>query len=191
MRLFIRVCRITHVKILVLLLVPFVGASAVQSPTSISRPEILVEVTAIHTSPETENSYLYLRVFSNGLAEWQSSRFIAGKKGPSTNSQIMKTDDFLRIKSVLDDPRLQKLKQGYDTRFAAIDSWTTWKVAIPRKNVPQTIQITEFSPDLANAMKSPYPDALVNLGCALKTLRSQVSGAPSPPFKMCLSPGGH
>jgi len=182
MQLFTRACRTTLAKLLVLGI--FAVAISV-GPSSSTGPKaaILAEVVATHTSPEAERTYLYLRIFSNGMAEWQSSE--VGEKELATRSKALTKDEFLRIKSILADPRLKKLGPNYETRFAIVDSWTTWKVQIGRKEHSQSIQILEFSPDLAKTLKSPYPDVLVKLGCTFKKLRADISEEPSSLDKTC------
>jgi hypothetical protein len=182
MELFTRACRITLTRTLILGIIAvaiFVGQSSSTGP----KAEILAEVVAIHTSPEAERTYLYLRVLSNGMAEWQTSK--AAEKELATRSKALTKDDFLRIKSILDDPRLKKLGPKYETRFAVVDSWTTWKVQIARKGHSRNIEILEFSPDLAKTLKSPYPDVLVKLGCTFKRLRADVSEEPPSLDKTC------
>src|SRR2546430_3458005 len=122
-----RVCRTTRSNILAAILVP-AAIAAGQSSSRNPRPNVLVEVSATHTSPEAERTYLYVRVLSNGMVEWQSSNPAADKKEPTINSKSLTNERFLQIKSVLDDPRLQKLSPKYETRFAIVDSWTMWRV---------------------------------------------------------------
>jgi hypothetical protein len=167
-----------------------VAISAGQSSSTGPKTEILAEVVAIHTSPEAERTYLYLRVFSDGMAEWQSSKTAVADKELPTRSKALAKDDFLRIKSILADPRLKKLGPKYETRFAIVDSWTTWKVQIGRKEHSRGIQILEFSPDLAKTLKSPYPDDLVKLGCTFKKLRADISEEPPSSDKTCEEAGG-
>jgi hypothetical protein len=110
------------------------------------------------------------------MAEWESSKAAVTDKDTSTRSKSLAREDFLRIKSILDDPRLENLAPKYETRFAVIDSWTTWKVKIRREENYRSIEILEFSPDLAKSMKHPYPAVLVELGCTFKKLRASISG---------------
>ena len=46
--------------------------SLAQSPAT-APVQTLIEVIATHTGPETEHSYVYLRVFSDGTVECQPS----------------------------------------------------------------------------------------------------------------------
>ena len=139
-----------------------------------SSADSLVEVVAIHTTPEGEHRYLYLRVFSNGTAEWQS-RNPKNKEQAATRAGLTK-EQFKRIKSVVDDPKLANVEPSYETKYAVVDSWTEWKIKVQRPGQSQVIQVLEFSPGLAKVMKHPYPGALVKLGCALMSTRAEVSG---------------
>lgn len=144
--------------------------------SSLAQPSagILVEVVAVHTTPESEHRYVYLRVFSNGTAEWQS-RSSENKDQCSTRTALTK-EQFQRIKSVVGDPKLAHLGPRYETRYAIVDSWTEWKIQVHQARQSLVIQVLEFSPGLAKAMKHPYPDALVKLGCTVESTRAEVSG---------------
>jgi hypothetical protein len=119
-------------------------------------------------------------VFSNGTAEFQpSTHRDAGTKERPTIKKTLTQDEFAQIKSCLDAPKLTTVGPKFETRYAIVDSWTKWTIEIQRPGRPQIIQILEFSPGLARAMKHPYPDPVVKLGCSIKKLRADVSGESS------------
>jgi len=149
--------------------------SFAQSPAT--APVTLIEVIATHTAPETEYRYVYLRVFSDGTAEYQPTAPSDAKNTePAILKKTLTKDDFTLIKSATYEPTLAKVGSKYETKYAIVDSWTEWKIELHRSTQTQTIQVLEFSPGLAKTMKHPYPDALVKLGCALKKTRADVSG---------------
>lgn len=117
-------------------------------------------------------------MFSNAAAEWQSGSPEDKEKG-ATRTALTK-EQFLRIKSVADDPKLAHLGPRYETKYAIVDSWTEWKIEVHQARQSQVIQVLEFSPGVAKAMKHPYPDALVKLGCTLESTRAEVSGETLP-----------
>jgi hypothetical protein len=151
--------------------------SLAQSPKPSSGSDTVVEVIATHTTPDSEDTYVYIRVFSNGTAEFQpSTHRAAGTKERPTIKKTLTQDEFVQIKSLVDAPQLAAVGPKFETRYAIIDSWTKWTIEIQRPVKPQIIQILEFSPGLARTMKHPYPDPLVKLGCSLEKLRADISG---------------
>jgi hypothetical protein len=140
-------------------------------------PDIILDVIATHSTMAGEERYMYLRVFSDSTAEYQSSKHSDGVENdlPAIRKTLPQ-DEFNRIRSVLNDAKVATLKPKYETRYAIVDSSTQWTVKIQRSGQTQSIQVLEFSPGLARAMKHPYPDALVRLGCNIEKLRADVSG---------------
>jgi hypothetical protein len=138
--------------------------------------DIVLEVTATRTTMANEVTYVYLRVFSDGTAECQSSRHSNSENRELlTVKKTLTQDEFTRIKSVMVEPKLAAVGPKYETRYAIIDTSTAWTIKIQRSGQPQIIQVIEFSPGLARTMKHPYPDALVKLGCNIQKIRADVA----------------
>ena len=148
-----------------------------QSPSPSPNVDILLEVIATHSAMTSEDRYVYLRVLSDRTAECQSSRHSnLAKKDLLPVKKTLTQDEFIRIKSVVSEPKLASVGPKYETRYAIVDTWTEWTIKIQRPGQPQIIQVLEFSPGLARTMKHPYPDALVKLGCNIEKLRADVFG---------------
>jgi hypothetical protein len=148
-----------------------------QSPSPNS--DIVLEVIVTQTTMASEDRYvyLYLRVFSDSTAECQSLKHSnSEKKELLTVKKALTQDEFIRIKSVVSEPKLAAVGPKYETRYAIVDTSTEWTIKIQRPGQPQIIQVLEFSPGLARTMKHPYPDPLVKLGCNIEKLRADVSG---------------
>jgi hypothetical protein len=157
-----------------------------QSPSHTPSADILLEVTATHTTMTSENTYVYLRVFSDRTAEFQPSRHgNSEKKELPAIKKTLTQDEFIRITSVLSEPKLATVGPKYETRYAIVDTSTEWTIKIQRPGQAQTIQVLEFSPGLARTMKHPYPDALVKLGCNIEKLRAGLSGESNFPDSEC------
>ena len=157
-----------------------------QSPSHSPTADILLEVIATHTTMASEDTYVYLRVFSDRTAEFQPSRH--GNSEEKELPAIKKTltqDEFIRITSVVSEPKLATVGPKYETRYAIVDTSTEWTIKIQRPVQAQTIQVLEFSPGLAKTMKHPYPDALVKLGCNIEKLRAALSGESNFPDSEC------
>lgn len=145
-----------------------------QSPNPSPSTDILLEVVATHSTMAGDDTYLYLRVFSDGTAECHSSAH--AEKEPRRFKKTLTQDDFSRIKSIVGNKKLANLRSRYETQYAIVDTSTEWTIKIQRPRQAQIIQILEFSPGLAKTMKHPYPDALVRLGCNIEKLRAHVDG---------------
>jgi hypothetical protein len=140
--------------------------------------DTILEVIAIHTTMKSEDTYVYLRVFSDRVAECQFSKQsnTENKELPAVKKTLTQ-NEFIRIESVISDPKLANLEPKYETQYAVVDFSTDWTIKIQHTaGEPQIIRVLEFSPGLAKTMKHPYPDALVKLGCTIKKLRADVSG---------------
>lgn len=134
-------------------------------------PRVILEVTSTYFSFwHSRNPYVYLRVFSDGATEWQSSG------GDNPSQKTLSQDEFAQLKSVLRDPKLAKLSPRYESRYPVLDSSTEWRIEIQRPGQPQVIEVVEFAPLLGRRVKHPYPDALVKLGCSIEKSRADVSG---------------
>jgi len=164
--------------ILVLVTACFIARAFVLAQSPKVGAEIILEVIATHTTMEREDKYVYLRVFSDRTAECQASKHsdVENKELPAVKNTLTQ-DDFIRLKSMVSDPKLSTLGPKYETRYAIVDSSTEWTIKIQRAaGEPQIIRVLEFSPGLAKTMKHPYPGALVTLGCTIEKLRTDVSG---------------
>lgn len=149
------------------------------SPTG----EIILEVIATYNGMQCSqcaDRYVYLRVFSDGTAECQSSTRSAAepKESPTIKKKTLTQDEFIQIKRAVNAPKLAKVGPKYETWYAIVDASLRWTIKIPRPGQSQIIEVLEFSPALTKTMKHPYPDALVKLGCNIEKLRDDVSGEP-------------
>ena len=157
-----------------------------RSPSPRPNADMVLEVIATHTTMASEDTYVYLRVFSDGTAEYQSRNHSNSEaKEPLTIMKTLSQNEFFQITSVVRNPKLAKVGPRYERRYAIVDTSTEWTIKIQRPGQPQIIQVLEFAPGLARIMKHPYPDALVKLGCNIENLRDQVSGEPSFPDSEC------
>lgn len=147
--------------------------------------DLILAISATHFTPQEERSYNYLRIFSDSTIEWDSLK----RDGPHTlhsgSKKKLPETEFNRVKSILNDPELLDLKNSYETRYAVIDSWTEWRIDFHCRGQSRSLDVLEFSPGLARAMKQPYPKALLGLGCTALQLRAEVSGDPIHPDSEC------
>jgi hypothetical protein len=119
-------------------------------------------------------------VYSDRTTETQSFIRSAAepKESPAFKRKTLTQNEFIKIRTVVNAPKLAKVKPKYETRYAIVDASLRWTIKIPRPGQSQVIELLEFSPALTKTMKHPYPDALVTLGCNIEKLRDEVSGEP-------------
>ena len=78
-----------------------------QSPSPSPNASVLLEVIATHTTMASEDRYVYLRVFSDSTAEYQPSKHSnSEKKELLVVKKALTQDEFIRIKSVVSEPKL-------------------------------------------------------------------------------------
>jgi hypothetical protein len=147
------------------------------SPYSGSAPDVVLEVSATRSTMESDYTYLYLRVFSDSTGECQPCKPANAEKAATrTIKKPLSEDEFKRIRSILDEPKLLNLNARYETKYAVLDSWTEWNIKFEIHGQSRSVAVLSFSPGLARTMKHPYPEALTKLGCTIEKLRSDVSG---------------
>jgi hypothetical protein len=155
------------------------GHGFLQSLNPSPNGSVILEVTATHRSwGEETYSYVYIRLLSDQTVEWQSP--INRENKPfGTFRKMLTKNEFDKIKSVLDDDKLRKLRPRYELWFTIVDSSEEWKINLPHPEKPQVVEILQsshFSPALAKESKHPLPGGLVKLGCTIQKLRGDVLG---------------
>jgi hypothetical protein len=171
---------VMHSMLVAAIVLGFFASADKSAQAPIPGAETVLEVIATRTTMASETKYVYLNVFSDGTAEYQSSRINpSGKEEFLTFKKTLTQDEFIRITLALSEPKVGALRPRYETRYAIVDTWTEWALNIHHEGKLQVIHVLEFSPGLAKEMKHPYPTALVTLGCNIQKLRADVSGEPS------------
>ena len=145
-----------------------------QLPGRSSSGDTILEVFATHTSFEGDHRYVFVRVFTDGVAECESSK--PSDPEHTMRKRLLTKDEYAKIKSVVDEPKVAKLGPRYETWYGVVDTSTEWRIEIRRTGQTQVIQILNFSPGLTKIMKHPYPNGLVKLGCNVEKLRANVIG---------------
>ncbi|MEQ1352862.1 MAG: hypothetical protein ABLT11_02525 [Candidatus Acidiferrum sp.] len=156
-----------------------------QSTATARPPDVILEIIQTNSTFDSDDTYLYLRVFSDSTAEYERRHSKDDVNGRSLKKTIT-PDQFSRIKSAVDARKVRTLKSRYETRFAMVDTSTTWKINICGREECRTVEIMNFSPGLAKTMKQGYPEALVRLGCVARKVRSDLSGEPISGDSECL-----
>jgi hypothetical protein len=142
------------------------------SPKSTPSSRIVLEVVNRHFTVGEKIPSLYLRVLSDGTAECHAIKY-----WDETDVKKMKTlpaEDFAKLMALIDEPGLLKVRSRYKLMDWVFDSWMEWEIKIQHPGNVQKIEVASFSPASAQAWNTPYPDALVKLGCLIEKVRNDV-----------------
>jgi hypothetical protein len=164
--------------------VSVVGACILFSPSiflwlhaskSEASPQIILEVINRHFTVGLEIPSVYLRVFSDGTAECHTVKY-TGDEPDVVKRKALTPDDLSELRTVIENKELLNVKKKYESVNTVIDSWMEWIVSVPHNSGTQRIQVLNFSPGSAREKNTPYPDALVRLGCSIWKLRYETYG---------------
>jgi len=144
-----------------------------------SKASIVLEVINTHFTVGREYKSVYLRVFSDRVAECHYVRYGMEGEADKEKTKLLSPSDFKRLRSVLENPELASVNDKYGLMHWVVDSWMTWDIDVHRETDIQKIEIVSFSPSSARERGQPYPDAVLKLGCAIWQLRREVYGRDS------------
>jgi hypothetical protein len=149
-------------------------AQAMPSPDK--EKTVLLEVVRNSWSAERSETLVYLRVYSDGLAEAHLMRrvdfrdiHLAAKK--LSNSEVE------ALKHLLFEPATMQLQAKYLDYWGGKDFGYKYSVTIYDKSM-KDLELVNFQPFLARQNRKPYPKQLEKLGCEIWKLRTEVTGEP-------------
>jgi hypothetical protein len=114
---------------------------------------------------------LYLRLFSDGLAECRSIKFT--EREDSIKNETLPPREFAEIRTVLNQPGLREVEGRYELPRMVFDSWMEWELLALDSQLTQGVTIS-FGP--ATQQLRTYPQALATLGCQILKIRVEVCG---------------
>lgn len=174
--------KVTHFLWILVLLAPCTVAAQSSATTRSAKRTVILEVAAEDFDIAWRQGYLYLKVLSDGTAECQvvkrksgDHRFEKADVLPVKGS--LSAAEFQQLQTLLTKNDILHLDTSYKQRTAlTLDAGTTWRIQIPRSTLTQKIHVVAFAPDSARALRQPYPNALVALGCTIEKIRGEVTG---------------
>lgn len=136
---------------------------------------ILFEVVRSSWGVERDETLVYLRVYSDGLAEAHPMRKVDFRNLTLEQRQLPENElDALR--TVLADPATARLQPEYVSYWGNKDFGFRYDVTILSSSKKQVIDLVNFQPFLARKEGKPYPKQIEKLGCLMWKLRAEVSG---------------
>jgi hypothetical protein len=143
-----------------------------------SPAELILEVIATKFDIGPSEKYLYLAIYSDRSVEFQAmGPAWSDKPSPTKLKKTFSKADFARLETLLNQPSVLNLKPKYPSRLDVIDAGTSWDITLQHTQSLQKVEIVAFDPEEARRSHRHYPDALVKLGCTIKLLRNDITGA--------------
>lgn len=134
--------------------------------------KLLLVVVNRHFTVGKRIPSLYLRVYSNGRTECHTEK--SWDEPDIEKHKILSASELQRLQHVLDDPGLPEVEKRYGLMHWVIDSWMEWEISVPLASGTKKIEVLNFAPEAAREKGTPYPPALLKLGCEIGKLRSEV-----------------
>lgn len=137
---------------------------------------MLLEVVRNSWSVERDETLVYLRVYSDGLAEAHPMKKVDFRDIKLERKQLL-GNELGALRALLADPATAQLQPKYSRYWGGKDFGFKYDVTSksPKK---QVIKLVNFQPFLARKEGKPYPKQVETLGCTIWRLRAEVSGEP-------------
>jgi hypothetical protein len=149
----------------------FAQESAQQSPPK----TVLLEVVRSSWDAQRNETLVYLRVYSDGLAEGHPMKRVDFRNIRFEKRQLS-DNEFAALKKLLTDAATGKLQPEYARYWGNKDYGYRYDITILGSS--QRIALVNFQPFLARKEGKSYPQQLEKLGCAVWKLRAEVSDEP-------------
>lgn len=136
---------------------------------------VLLEVVRNSWDVQRNETLVYLRVHSDGLAEAHPMKKVDFRHIESEKKQLS-GKELAALRDLLSDPATAQLLREYSRYWGNKDFGYKYEITISGSSGKQVIEIVNFQPFLARKEGKPYPKQLEKLGCSIWKLRAEVSG---------------
>lgn len=161
-------------RALVASLVPVAVAFGVLGLQANSSARLVIEVINRHFTVGRKIRSVYLRVYSDGMAECHMEKY--WDEPDVVKRKMLGPADLQQLQAVLDGPELLRVKKNYGLMAPVIDSWMEWDIRVPHGWHTEEIRVLNFSPASARNGNQAYPPAVLKLGCSIWKIRNEVYG---------------
>ena len=149
-----------------------------QEPAQQSSPRtVLLEVLRTSWDAQRNETLVYLRVYSDGLAEAHPMLKVDFRNIELAKSQLPR-NELETLRRLLTDPATKQLQPEYIRYWGNKDFGLKYDITILAPSQEQRIALVNFQPFLARKKGKPYPRQMEKLGCSIWKLRIEVSGEP-------------
>jgi hypothetical protein len=136
---------------------------------------VLLEVIRKSWNVERNETLVYLRVYSDGLAEAHPMREVDFRNVVLRHKQIS-ASELEDARKLLTDPATGALAKRYIRYWGNKDFGYEYRVSNMASEKKQVIELENFQPFAARKQAKPYPAQLEKLGCMIWKIRIEVSG---------------
>jgi hypothetical protein len=136
---------------------------------------VLLEVIRKSRNVERHETLVYLRVYSDGLAEAHPTREVDFRNIVLRQKQIS-ASDLEDARKLLTDPATGALAKRYVRYWGNKDFDYEYRVSNGASERKQVIELENFQPFAARKQDKPYPAQLEKLGCMIWKIRTEVTG---------------
>jgi hypothetical protein len=149
---------------------------APQSERQDLKRTVLLEVVRNSWDAQREETLVYLRVYSDGVAEAHPMRKVDFRDVKLKKKQLS-NEELAALTALLHEPGTVQLQPEYSSFWGNKDFGYKYEITISGSTKKQ-IELVNFQPFLARKEGKPYPKPLEKLGCSVWKLRAAVSGEP-------------
>ena len=158
-----------------------VSALSIAGVAQVSQPKtshtVLLEVIRKSWNLERNETLVYLRVYSDGLAEAHSTREVDFRNIVLRSKQIS-ASELEDARKLLTEPATGALAKRYVRYWGNKDFGYEYRVSNVASEKKQVIELENFQPFAARKQDKPYPSQLEKLGCMIWKIRIEVTGEP-------------
>lgn len=165
------------VKLVGLAMLMCIYTLARQSPKENTERSVLLEVLRTSWDAQRNETLIYLRVYSNGLAEAHPMLKVDFRKLELVRKQLAGSET-ASLRKLLTEQATKQLQRDYTRYWGNKDFGNKYDITIVGRSQEQRITLINFQPFLARKEGKPYPSQLEKLGCSIWRLRTEVSGEP-------------
>jgi hypothetical protein len=148
---------------------------AAQTPQPKPARTVLLDVVKKSYDVEGDETLIYLRVYSDGLAEAHPMREVDFRHVVFLKKQLS-PQELDNVRSLLTDPATRALARRYERFWGNKDFGYQYHVSNLASEKKQITDLVSFQPFAAREQKKPYPPQLERLGCMIWKLRVEVTG---------------
>ena len=154
----------------------WIGGAA-QTPQPKTTHNVLLEVIRKSWTVERDETLVYLRVYSDGLAAAHSTREV-DFRNIALRSKAISASELEDMRKVLTDPATVALAKRYERYWGNKDFGYEYRVSNLASEKKQIIELENFQPFAARKQNKPYPQQLEKLGCVIWKIRAEVTDEP-------------
>lgn len=167
----------TLLKVVVIFILVCASAFGQKAAQQSSPKTVLLEVLRKSWDAQRSETLVYVRVYSDGLAEAHPMSKVDFRNLHFIKKQLS-SNELKTVRDLLAESATRQLESEYPGYWGNKDFGFQYDITIFDPGQGQHIALLNFQPFLARKEGKPYPPQVEKLGCSIWKLRSEVSGEP-------------